>query len=280
LKPLYSGKVREIYDISEDRLVIVATDRISAFDHILPVEIKNKGIILNRMSNFWFDKTKEIVKNHIVEQKIENMPAFFQDKWFQGRTVMVEKLQMLPFEFVVRGYLLGSIWDAYKKGKPFCGKILLGHYQMAQKLDHPVITPAIKRNDSHDEYISIQYVQSKLGDELTGQIKTICFKLYEVCSRYAFSRGIIIADAKFEFGWNREGELVLADEIFTPDSSRFWDIGAYKTDVSPKSFDKQFLRDWLTEHQADGAYPFDRVPENILEQTAQIYQECLKRIVY
>lgn len=277
MKPIYSGKVREIYDISEDRLVIVATDRISAFDHILPAEIKDKGIILNRLSNFWFDKTKEIVKNHIIEQNVENMPAFFQNEWFRDRTVMVEKLQMLPFEFVVRGYLLGSIWEAYKKGEPFCGNILSGNYQMAQKLEQPIITPAIKRDNGHDEYTDIQYVQSKLDDELTGQIINICFKLYETCSQYALSRGIIIADAKFEFGRNQEGELVLADEIFTPDSSRFWDAGAYKTGASPKSFDKQFLRDWLTEHQVNGTYQFDSVPESVLDQTSRIYQECLKR---
>lgn len=280
MRPIYSGKVREIYDISEDRLVIVATDRVSAFDHILPVEIKNKGIILNRLSNFWFDQTKGIVKNHIVEQKTENMPIFFQAERFQGRTVMVEKLQMLPFEFIVRGYLLGSIWNAYKKGEPFCGNILSGNYQMAQKLEQLVITPATKRDNGHDEYVSIQYVQSQLGDKLTKQIMNICFKLYDVCSQYALSRGIIIADAKFEFGRNKEGELVLADEIFTPDSSRFWDAAAYKIGVSPKSFDKQFLRDWLTKHEVNGELPFDSVPESVLEQTAQIYQECLRRIVY
>lgn len=280
MKPIYSGKVREIYDVAEDRLVIVATDRISAFDHILPVQIKNKGIILNQLSNFWFDKTKGMVKNHIVEQNIENMPAFFHDEWFQDRTVMVEKLQMLPFEFVVRGYLLGSMWNAYKKREPFCGNLISGDYQMAQKLAHPVITPAIKRDNGHDEYTDIQFVQSKLGSKLTGQILEVCFKLYYVCSEYTSSRGIILADAKFEFGWNKKGELILADEIFTPDSSRFWDAAAYKTGTSPSSFDKQFLRDWLTDHRINGAFPFDSVPESVLEQTARIYQECLRRIIH
>jgi len=279
LKPVYSGKVREIYDVSEERLVIVATDRVSAFDHILPVQIKNKGVILNQLSNFWFDKTKGIIKNHVVEKNIENMPGFFQDERFRNRAVMVEKLQMIPFEFVVRGYLLGGMWDAYQKGLPFCGNLLSGNYQMAQKLDRPVITPAIKRDTGHDEYTDIQFVRMQLGDDWTGYIMDTCFKLYDICSQYALSRGIIIADAKFEFGWNGKGELVLADEIFTPDSSRFWDAAAYKTGVSPKSFDKQFLRDWLMEHKVNGVFQFDKVPESVLEHTEQIYQECLKRLI-
>ncbi|MDE5866865.1 MAG: phosphoribosylaminoimidazolesuccinocarboxamide synthase, partial [Lachnospiraceae bacterium] len=259
MKPIYSGKVREIYDISDKHLVIVTTDRISAFDHILPVMINSKGIVLNRLSNFWFDKTRDIVSNHIIDDKVENMPSFFHDEFFRERTVMVEKLNMLPFEFVVRGYMYGSMWKAYNSGEQFCGNILLGNYKLAQKLEQPILTPALKHDIGHDEYVSMEKVESRIGTELTKQITGICFRLYEECSEYAFSKGLIIADAKFEFGRNVKGELVLADEIFTPDSSRYWDAANYKVGVSPNSFDKQFLRDWLLNNKVNGEFQFDKV---------------------
>ncbi len=279
MKPIYSGKVREIYDISDNNLVIVTTDRISAFDSILPVLIKDKGIILNKISNFWFDQTKTIVPNHIVDDNTANMPAFFQNEFFRERTVMVEKLNMLPFEFIVRGYLYGSMWKAYSSGEPFCGIALPKDYKQAQKLEQPVLTPALKHDIGHDENISIEEAASRIGTEMTDQITQICFRLYEVCSKYAFSRGLILADAKFEFGQNKEGKLVLADEIFTPDSSRYWDADTYQTGTSPNSFDKQFLRDWLLNHKINSEFQFDKVPEKILIQTQQLYQECLNRLV-
>lgn len=279
MKPIYSGKVREIYDISDNNLVIVTTDRISAFDNILPVLIKDKGIILNKISNFWFDQTKNIVPNHIVDDNTANMPAFFQSEFFRERTVMVEKLNMLPFEFIVRGYLYGSMWKAYSSGEPFCGIALPKDYKQAQKLEQPVLTPALKHDIGHDENVSIEEAASRIGTEMTDQITQICFRLYEVCSKYAFSKGLILADAKFEFGQNKEGKLVLADEIFTPDSSRYWDADTYQAGTSPNSFDKQFLRDWLLNHKIDGEFQFDKVPEKILIQTQQLYQECLNRLV-
>lgn len=277
MKPIYSGKVREIYDISDNNLVIVTTDRISAFDNILLVLIKDKGIILNKISNFWFNQTKAIVPNHIVDDNTANMPAFFQNEFFRERTVMVEKLNMLPFEFIVRGYLYGSMWKAYSSGEPFCGIALPKDYKQAQKLEQPVLTPALKHDIGHDENISIEEAASRIGTEMTDQITQICFRLYEVCSKYAFSRGLILADAKFEFGQNKEGKLVLADEIFTPDSSRYWDADTYQAGTSPNSFDKQFLRDWLLNHKIDGEFQFDKVPEKILIQTQKLYQECLNR---
>lgn len=280
MKPVYSGKVREIYDISEKYLVIVTTDRISAFDSILPAPIKGKGIVLNKLSNFWFNRTRSIIKNHIVDDRVENMPPFFQNEFFRERTVMVEKLTMLPFEFVVRGYLFGSMWKAYANGESFCGVRLPKHYRLAEKLEQPILTPAIKRDVGHDEYVSLEEVKASLGAGLTKQITDACFRLYEECSEYAFSRGLIIADAKFEFGLNGQGEPVLADEIFTPDSSRYWDVGNYRVGVSPKSFDKQFLRDWLLANKRNGEFPFDKVPEHVLMQTEKLYQECLNRIVY
>lgn len=279
MEPVYRGKVREIYDVSDEHLVIVTTDRISAFDSILPVLVKDKGVILNQLSNFWFEKTKQIIPNHIVEDRVEHMPPFFQNDRFQNRTVMVEKLQMLPFEFVVRGYLFGTMWEAYKKRESFCGISLSGTHELAQKFDEPVLTPSIKHDNGHDEYVSLEYVGKKLGKERTSRIVEVSQELYSRCSEYALSKGLIIADAKFEFGCNAQGELVLADEIFTPDASRFWDAAEYETGVSPNSFDKQILRDWLSEHKVKEEYPFDRVPEQVLEQTRQRYQECLRRLM-
>lgn len=279
MKPIYSGKVREIYDISDKYLVIVTTDRISAFDHILPVTIKDKGIVLNKLSNFWFDKTKNIIPNHIIDDNVKNMPSFFQTDFFKDRTVMVKKLNMLPFEFVVRGYMFGSMWNSYEKEKSFCGIALSGNYQLAQKLETPVLTPALKHDIGHDEYVSMKTVESQLGIDLTRQISESCFALYESCSKYAFSKGLIIADAKFEFGQNDLGELVLADEIFTPDSSRYWDAASYKVGNAPSSFDKQFLRDWLLNNKMGDEFQFDHVPENVLTQTSKLYKECLKRLI-
>lgn len=279
MEPIYSGKVREIYDISDKHLVIVTTDRISAFDHILPVMVNGKGIVLNRLSNFWFDKTRDIVSNHIIDDRVENMPSFFHNEFFRERTVMVEKLNMLPFEFVVRGYIYGSMWKAYNSGEQFCCNILPGNYKLAQKLEQPILTPALKHDIGHDEYVSMEEIESRIGIELTKQITKICFSLYEESSEYAFSKGLIIADAKFEFGQNRKGELVLADEIFTPDSSRYWDAANYKVGVSPASFDKQFLRDWLLNNKVNGEFQFDKVPENVLIQTEKLYNECLNRLI-
>ncbi len=279
MKPIYSGKVREIYDISDQHLVIVTTDRISAFDHILPMPINEKGIVLNKLSNFWFHKTQSIVPNHIVDDNVKNMPPFFQNEYFKDRTVMVEKLKMLPFEFVVRGYLFGSMWKAYENGEEFCGAVLSGDYKLAQKLDHPVLTPALKFDVGHDEYVSIKEVESRIGTEAADQIAKSCFRLYELCSEYAFSKGLIIADAKFEFGQNEQGQLILADEIFTPDSSRYWDVCNYKVGVSPRSFDKQFLRDWLINNKANGKFQFEKVPEDVLSQTEKLYHNCLNRLI-
>lgn len=279
MTPVYSGKVREIYQISPDRLVIVTTDRISAFDHILPKPIPGKGAVLNQLSNFWFAKTGDIVPNHILSHRREQLPAFFRSEQFEGRAVMVQKLKMLPFEFIVRGYLFGSMWKAYQKGRPFCGTVLPEGCALAQALDRPILTPARKRDVGHDEYITMDQVSAQLGEALTRRIEEICFRLYHRCGRYAGSRGLIIADAKFEFGQNQEGQLVLGDELFTPDSSRYWDKAGYQAGISPPSFDKQLLRDWLTAHRTGGQMPFADVPESVLNQTAGLYRECLRRLV-
>ena len=279
MKPIYSGKVREIYDISDDTLVIVTTDRISAFDHILPQTVRNKGIILNKLSNFWFKKTERIAPNHIISENSEDMPVFFQKEEFKGRTVLVKKLQMFPFEFVIRGYMFGSMWRAYQKGIDYCGLRIPHGYSEAQKLKTPVLTPALKRDTGHDEYIDLADIENQLGKETTRRITNTCFRLYDTCAKYALSRGIIIADTKFEFGIDKDGTLTLADELLTPDSSRFWDLSEYSVGTSPRSYDKQFLRDWLTTHTENGVIPFDSVPENIIHDTEALYRKCLMQLI-
>jgi phosphoribosylaminoimidazole-succinocarboxamide synthase len=279
MKPVFSGKVRDIYDVSDGRVVIVTTDRISAFDVVLPTEIPGKGIVLNKISNFWFGRTRGVVSNHIISTDTRDMPEFFRDERFRDRAVLAEKLDILPFEFVVRGYIIGSMWAAYAEGKPFCGHKITGEYKLAEKLEAPILTPSTKAElGAHDEYIGIEDVRARLGAKLTDKIADISLRLYSECGEYALSRGIIIADTKFEFGLDKNGELVLADEIFTPDSSRFWRLDEYKTGVSPSSYDKQLLRDWLKNNKKDGEYQFGSVPREVLDKTAQIYGECLRRL--
>ncbi len=279
MKPVYSGKVREIYEVSQERLVIVTTDRVSAFDHILPATVPGKGIVLNRLSNFWFEKVHRIVPGHVVSDRQEDMPEYFRGEEFAGRVTLVEKLKMLPLEFIVRGYCFGSMWEACRKGEDFCGIALPGKYRQAEKLERPLLTPARKWDREHDEPISMGQLREMLGGELAGRIEELCLALYELGSGYALERGLIIADAKFEFGQNSRGELVLADELFTPDSSRFWDRGVYRVGNSPPCYDKQVLRDWLAAHEEGGEMPFDKVPEELLARMGEIYRECLERIV-
>jgi phosphoribosylaminoimidazole-succinocarboxamide synthase len=278
MKPVYSGKVRDIYDVGGGRIVIVATDRISAFDVVLPETVRGKGVSLNKIANFWFGRTRGIVKNHIISTDERDMPEFFRGEEFRGRAALAEKLDILPVEFVVRGYIFGNMWRAYEEGRPFCGQKIAGEYELAQKLDCPILTPSTKTDVGHDEYIGMEDVRARIGAELTGKIADICMRLYRECGEYALSRGIIIADTKFEFGLGKNGELVLADEIFTPDSSRFWRADEYRTGVSPSSYDKQVLRDWLQNNKKDGEYQFGNVPREVLEKTALIYEECFRRL--
>jgi phosphoribosylaminoimidazole-succinocarboxamide synthase len=276
MKTLISGKVRDVYEVSDDALVIVTTDRISAFDVILPTPIDGKGVVLNQLSLFWFDYTQDVVKNHVLSSKPEDMPEFFRKPEFEGRTVLVKKLKMLPYEFVVRGYMFGSMWDTYKREKSFCGYTFDREYQQAEKLDQPILTPSAKNSEGHDENISVARLREETGAEFTERITELCISLYNRCYEYAQSRGIIIADTKFELGYDESGRLVLADEIFTPDSSRFWDAAEYKIGTSPKSFDKQFVRDWLTANGKKGVAA--EIPADIAAQTSAIYRDCLRKI--
>lgn len=279
IKKIISGKVREVYETDEKKFVIVTTDRISAFDVILSKPVKDKGIVLNTISLFWFNRTKNIIKNHIISDKLADMPEFFQRAEFENRTVIVEKLEMLPFEFIVRGYIFGNMWNSYIDNKDFCGIKIEGDYKKAQRLDVPILTPSTKASEGHDTYVPFDVVINALGKETAEKVKTICLKLYEECFNHAYDNGIIIADTKFEFGFDKDGCIVLADEIFTPDSSRFWSLADYEVGTSPKSYDKQFLRDWLTDNKVNGEMQFENVPNDIIDKTAAMYRECLEKIV-
>lgn len=279
MKKIISGKVRDVFDVSEDQLVVVTTDRISSFDVILSKPVRDKGKVLNAVSLYWFDYTKDIIKNHILSDKLSDMPEEFQKPEYEGRTILVKKLKMIPYEFVVRGYIFGSMWKPYQESRSFCGIPLNEDYQLAQKLVSPILTPSTKAAEGHDEYVTYERMEKDLGVALSKKLKDVSFALYEKCYKHAYENGIIIADTKFEFGLDQNGELVLADEIFTPDCSRFWSLEDYKVGESPKSYDKQFVRDWLTDNKVDGEIQFDNVPDEILEKTAEIYQECLRKIV-
>ncbi len=274
MEKIISGKVRDVYEIDAEYLVIVTTDRISAFDVILSKPVKDKGKVLNALSSFWFDYTKDIVRNHVISDKLSDMPEFFQKPEFEGRTILVEKLKILPFEFIVRGYIFGNMWRVYQEGKEFCGLEIEGDYRQAQKLDSPILTPSTKASEGHDVYVSFEHVANELGEEIAEKIKGICLELYDKCYKHAHEKGIIIADSKFEFGFDKNNNLVLADEIFTPDSSRFWSAADYEVGVSPKSYDKQFIRDWLTDNKVGGEIQYDNVPDDIIDKTSKIYQEC------
>lgn len=279
MKKIITGKVRDVYEVSDVSLVIVTTDRVSAFDIVLPTPIRNKGVVLNQLTRFWFDYTKEIVPNHILSHDLNDMPSEFQSPQYQDRTVLVKKLRMIPYEFVVRGYMFGSMWKAYKSGKPFCGYIFDRKYSQTEKLEQPILTPAIKHDAGHDEYITMAQLRDDMGPEVTEKISVLCIKLYNCCYEYALTKGIIIADTKFEFGYDENGDIVLADEIFTLDSSRFWDAGAYSTGISPQSYDKQVLRDWLVENKLNGVVPPPELPADITQQMEDIYTDCLQKIV-
>ncbi|MBQ4015644.1 MAG: phosphoribosylaminoimidazolesuccinocarboxamide synthase [Treponema sp.] len=278
MKKIISGKVREVYDLEDGRMVIVTTDRISAFDVILPVDIPGKGKVLNAVSEKWFDLTKDICKNHLISSDTKDMPAEFQKPEFEGRTMLVKKLKMVPYEVIVRGYMFGSMYEAYKKGEPFLGHSFDKEYQEAEKLAEPICTPSTKAKEGHDINVTLDYMKKELGEELGSKIEKAALAIYKKCYDYANERGIIIADTKFEFGLDENGELILADEVLTPDSSRFWNKDAYKVGTSPASYDKQFVRDWLKANNLAGDPNIKEIPAEIVKKTADLYAECQKRI--
>ena len=279
MKSIYSGKVREVYDAGEGRLIILTTDRISAFDVIMPTPIPLKGIVLNKLSEFWFDYTKDIVKNHLISTRVSDYPIEFQNPLWNDRSMMVKKLNMVMIECVASGYLTGSCYKSYKKTGGFCGNKLPSGMEESQKLSEPIFFTSTKAvSGEHDEYISFDEAKQIAGSSLMEKIKDLSLKIYTKCAEYALSRGIIIADTKFEFGIDSDGELLLGDEVLTPDSSRFWPADDYKCGFSQKSFDKQFLRDWLTGQGLAGVIPPPELPLEVCNKTAQKYIGVYKAI--
>ena len=278
MKKIISGKVREVYDLEDGRMVIVTTDRISAFDVILPTMITDKGKVLNALSNFWFGLTKDIVKNHMISSDLKDMPAEFQKSEFEGRTILVKKLKMIPYEVIVRGYMFGSMYEAYKKGEPFLGHSFEKKYEQAEKLEEPIVTPSTKAAEGHDINVTFDYMKKDLGEELATKIQNAALAIYKKCYDHAYKNGNIIADTKFEFGLDENGELVLGDEVLTPDSSRFWNLDTYRTGTSPASYDKQFVRDWLKDNNLAGDPDIKSIPEDVVAKTSALYHECVKKI--
>lgn len=278
MKKIISGKVREVYDLEDGRMVIVTTDRISAFDVILPTMITDKGKVLNALSNFWFDLTKDIVKNHMISYDLKDMPVEFQKPEYEGRTILVKKLKMIPYEVIVRGYMFGSMYEAYKKGEEFLGHKFDKEYQQAEKLDEPIVTPSTKAAEGHDINVTLDYMKKDLGEELGSKIEKAALAIYKKCYEHAYKNGIIIGDTKFEFGLDENGDLVLADEVLTPDSSRFWNLSTYKVGTSPASYDKQFVRDWLKDNNLAGDANIKSIPEDVVKKTSDLYHECVVKI--
>lgn len=275
--PVKEGKVREIYD-NGDSLIMVATDRISAFDVILKKKVTDKGVVLTQMSKFWFDFTEDIAPNHMISTDVEEMPEFFRTDAFRGRTMMCKKLEMLPIECIVRGYITGSGWKSYTKTGEVCGIRLPEGLRESEQLPEPIYTPSTKAEiGDHDENISfeksievMERVFPGRGEELATAARDMTLAIYSKCAEYARERGIIIADTKFEFGLDPEGNLVLADEVLTPDSSRFWPLEGYEIGTSQPSYDKQFVRDWLTANP-DSDYD---LPDEVIEKTIGKYKEA------
>ena len=281
MKPIKEGKVREIYD-NGDSLIMVATDRISCFDVILHNEVTNKGKVLTQMSKFWFDLTKDIIPNHMISVDVKDMPEFFQQEKFEGKSMMCRKLEMLPIECIVRGYITGSGWASYQKTGKVCGIELPEGLKESDKLPEPIYTPSTKAEiGDHDENISYEQSVDHLekyfpgkGKEYADKLREYTIALYKKCAEYALEKGIIIADTKFEFGLDENGNIVLGDEMLTPDSSRFWPAQGYEAGHSQPSFDKQFARDWLTAHPGNDW----TLPQEIVDKTIEKYLQSYEML--
>ncbi|MGE5129948.1 MAG: phosphoribosylaminoimidazolesuccinocarboxamide synthase [Sphingomonadaceae bacterium] len=273
------GKVRDIYAVGEDKMLIVVSDRLSAFDVVLGDPIPDKGRVLNEMANFWFEKLGHIVPNQLTGIDPESVVKAEDEKaQVRGRSIVVKKLRPLPIEAVVRGYIIGSGWKDYQKTGKICGIDLPKGLRQAQKLPEPIFTPATKAAEGHDENISFDEVVQLIGRETADKVRDISIRLYKEASEYAATKGIIIADTKFEFGTDAKGNLVLIDEVLTADSSRFWPADSYQVGVSPPSFDKQFVRDYLETLDWDKTPPAPRLPPEVIAKTSQKYREALERL--
>ena len=276
-KPVKEGKVREVYDIG-DSLIITATDRISAFDVILKNKLEKKGTILTKMSEFWFDFTKDILPNHMISTDVKDMPEFFQNERFDGNSMKCKKLEMLPVECIVRGYITGSGWASYCENGTVCGIKLPEGLKESEKLPEPIYTSSTKAEiGDHDENVSFEQTVINLekiypgkGQEYAEKLRDYTIALYKKCAEYALSKGIIIADTKFEFGLDENGNVILGDEMLTPDSSRFWPLEGYEPGKGQPSYDKQFVRDWLKANP-DSDY---LLPEEVIKKTVDKYKEA------
>lgn len=283
--PLLSkGKVRDVYALGDDKLLMVTTDRLSAFDVVMGQPIPEKGIVLNQMANFWFDRLAKVIPNHLTGIDPESVVPANEVDQVKGRAVVAKRLKPILVEAVVRGYLAGSGWKDYRETGKVCGITLPAGLENAQKLPEPIFTPAAKAEmGEHDENISFDQVIEMIGENLANQIREVSIRLYKEASQYAATRGIIIADTKFEFGLDGAGQLVLMDEILTADSSRFWPAETYHVGANPPSYDKQFVRDWLETAMVDGKLwpktaPAPALPVDVINKTAEKYREALARL--
>lgn len=278
MKKIGSGKVREIYEVDDDKLMLVVSDRISAFDFIMPSEISDKGKILNKISEFWFNFVKAIIPNHIITTDYNQFPEEFKKEEFRDRSMLVKKLKMLPIECIVRGYITGSGWAEYQETGSICGIKLPVGMKESEKFAEPLFTPSTKAElGNHDENISFEEVCELLGRDLAKEVRQKTIEIYTKCRDYALTKGLILVDTKFEFGIDENGNLVLADEVLTPDSSRFWPLDDYEIGKGQKSFDKQYLRDWLK----DNGYrnnPPESLPQEVIDTTRAKYIEAYEKL--
>lgn len=274
---VHRGKVRDVYQLNEDQFLLVATDRISAFDCVIPTAIPHKGEVLTQISKFWFSMLGHLTDHHLITADFNKMPdTIGQYEELKGRSTLVKRTEVFPVECVVRGYLAGSGWKDYKATGKVCGHNLPFNLKEADKLPQPIFTPATKAASGHDENITELEFVKIVGAETASKLSSLSLKLYQNASNYALTRGIIIADTKFEFGLDKNGNILLIDEVLTPDSSRFWSIENYQTGQSPPSFDKQFVRDYLETLDWDKRPPAPPLPDNIVEATTKRYLDAYK----
>ena len=275
------GKVRDIYDVDAGHLLIVTSDRISAFDVVLPDPIPGKGRVLTTVSNFWFARTEHLIGNHLTGRSLDSIGlAEGEVNQLEGRAIVVKKLTPLPVEAIVRGYIIGSGWKDYQRSGAVCGITLPAGLQQAQQLPEPIFTPSTKAEaGEHDENISFEHAVELLGSGLAEKVRRLSLAIYQQAAEYARERGIIVADTKLEFGTDRNGELFLIDEVVTPDSSRFWPADSYRTGISPPSFDKQYVRDYLETLDWDKRAPGPALPEEVIRQTSAKYKEAQDRLL-
>jgi len=280
LKALHRGKVRDIYDVDEHHMLIVTTDRLSAFDVVLPQPIPGKGEVLTRVANFWFKRTRDLIPNHLADMPLDRViPDALMRGKLGERVLVVKKLKPLPVEAIVRGYIIGSGWKDYQKTGGVCGIALPAGLQLAEQLPQPIYTPSTKAAvGAHDENIDFAATEQLLGAEIAAQVRDVSLRIYAECAAYALERGIIIADTKFEFGLDDNGTLHIIDEMLTPDSSRFWPADQYQPGISPPSFDKQFVRDYLETLDWDKTPPGPELPQEIIRKTAEKYLEAERRL--